>query len=788
MIQRLFSKLIALIGIRNLLVFALLIASLGSAVYGISEAVRGLEPDLLWGIGIVGLLLGWYLSRWDLSPAWVPGLLLLFGVGITLAAVGHLWSPLWAFLRALDRAIYDWLQRSSGAQVDLNPLSISINEISAILRHLFAGLIAWMGSLFQGAPHFDAQSVSLVWSMVVWGAAGWAGWSLARWSQPLASLAPLGGILAAVMVLTWSPPGVMPLFLASILLLMGLMGNWLRLDRWKAQQFDYPDSAFVETTLVTVAISGVLVMLALVMPVISPRKIVRAASTFFESIEQGVREFSGSLGLDQRPAQSDYGWLSGVTAATMPRDHLLGSGPELSERVVLTAEIIAGLTDQDIQLPIYWRSTTYDRYTGLGWSSSATQVQSFRAGDQITETENPFRWMIQQEVRYPEQRQDFLYVAGDLISVDREFEVAWREKPGAENSSGDLLGAALQARTYSAQSSLPWVREAVLRDRAGPYPAWVQARYLGLPDALPPRVVDLAQRLIVDAGAEDAYDQALALETYLRSFPYNLDIPAPPGDRDVADYFLFDLQQGYCDYYATSMVVMARALGLPARLAIGYARGSYDDVNQRYVVSEADAHSWAEIYFPGVGWVPFEPTAGLPAIVRPADAAASGEPSAQSLGPLRISIWNRLGRWGRVLLWALTGSVVALVGWVWSDELRLRRATPEQGIQRIYRRLYRLGRRIMTPSRLVATPHEFSASLLDQIRDLAGSDDLQAVGGATRELTEIYTRLLYSPYAPTVGMQLRAIESWHRLRWKLRIVVIRNIFSHAKPQRRKRKE
>ena len=74
----------------------------------------------------------------------------------------------------------------------------------------------------------------------------------------------------------------------------------------------------------------------------------------------------------------------------------------------------------------------------------------------------------------------------------------------------------------------------------------------------------------------------------------------------------FDLQKGYCDYYATSMMVLARAAGLPARMVIGYSSGSYDVGLEVYVVTEAQAHSWVEIYFPDYGWVEFEPTAGRP--------------------------------------------------------------------------------------------------------------------------------------------------------------------------------
>ncbi len=79
--------------------------------------------------------------------------------------------------------------------------------------------------------------------------------------------------------------------------------------------------------------------------------------------------------------------------------------------------------------------------------------------------------------------------------------------------------------------------------------------------------------------------------------------------------FLFDLQMGYCDYYATSMVVLSRAVGLPARAVVGYVGGQYEEENDRYLVSEADAHTWVEIYFGEFGWIPFEPTAAMDLIV-----------------------------------------------------------------------------------------------------------------------------------------------------------------------------
>jgi hypothetical protein len=114
----------------------------------------------------------------------------------------------------------------------------------------------------------------------------------------------------------------------------------------------------------------------------------------------------------------------------------------------------------------------------------------------------------------------------------------------------------------------------------------------------------------------DAYSRALAIEAYLRGIPYSLDVGMPPEDRDVVDYFLFDLRTGYCDYYASSMVVLARSVGLPARLVVGYASGAYNVDAQAFQVTGKEGHTWVEVYISGLGWVEFEPTAGLPPIER----------------------------------------------------------------------------------------------------------------------------------------------------------------------------
>jgi hypothetical protein len=166
-----------------------------------------------------------------------------------------------------------------------------------------------------------------------------------------------------------------------------------------------------------------------------------------------------------------------------------------------------------------------------------------------------------------------------------------------------------------------------LRNAGTDYPAWVARTYTQLPETVTARTRARAREIAQLAGAANPYDQAKAIQDALRSLVYDESRPAPPPDRDWVDYFLFSAQRGYCDDFATSMIVMLRSLGVPARLAQGYAGGSLDPQANAYVVRESIGHSWPEVYFPGYGWQRFEPTpasyASVP--VRPALPSAEGD-------------------------------------------------------------------------------------------------------------------------------------------------------------------
>lgn len=138
---------------------------------------------------------------------------------------------------------------------------------------------------------------------------------------------------------------------------------------------------------------------------------------------------------------------------------------------------------------------------------------------------------------------------------------------------------------------------------------FILQNYTQLPDTLPDRVIKLASSLVKDANSP--YEMVMEIQNYLKeNFSYTLETPYTPPNRDFVDFFLFDLEEGYCTYFASAMAVLLRSVGIPTRYVEGFSisRHSFDYGSSAYNVRKSDAHAWVEVYFPGIGWLPFDPT------------------------------------------------------------------------------------------------------------------------------------------------------------------------------------
>jgi transglutaminase-like putative cysteine protease len=289
--------------------------------------------------------------------------------------------------------------------------------------------------------------------------------------------------------------------------------------------------------------------------------------------------------------------------------------------------------------------------------------------------------------------------------------------------------------SYQVLSSLTKADEESLRQAGTEYPDWVTPRYLQLPESLPERIGQRAERIVEDY--ETPYDKALAIEAYLRAITYDEQIEGPGLGQDGVDYFLFESRAGYCDYYASSMVVMLRSVGVPARYVRGYSRGQAEDGIYRLL--ESDGHAWPEVYFPGYGWIEFEPTGGEPRLVRPSsqeaaeanqaagrealrppfepDERLAEEEDLRALGPMpdlgQGPFWQRIGPWG----WLVVGLLI--LGMVASLTLVVRRRRRVEGlsaIERVYEDLVNWVRRLLRIEPLAhQTPLEYAGIVSQQV-------------------------------------------------------------------------
>ena len=348
----------------------------------------------------------------------------------------------------------------------------------------------------------------------------------------------------------------------------------------------------------------------------------------------------------------------------------------------------------------------------------------------------------------------------------------------------DLLGAISSVDSYSAVSFEATLTQEQLRSSIAPYPPST-ARFLSLPDSTPERVLSLARALT--ATKETPYDRALAIEAYLReNYPYTLDVPTPPPGRDVADYFLFDLKKGYCDYYATAMVVLARAAGLPARFVSGYASGTYDSDNAQYIVTEANAHSWVEIFFTDIGWVEFEPTAGLPPINRldqpsylPSPIPTADQTGGKSDSRLTEVLTGVMLKVGLGLLILFLLSFTAL--WIESGWLSL--FPPAISLTKIFRKMEKHGYSV-AGGKSGETPYEFSARLKTRLAEIGKiKKPVSIFKSATIEIeliTKLYVQSTFSQHPVERKPVVSVIHAWRRLRLRLMLAGLHSILGEKK--------
>jgi hypothetical protein len=305
----------------------------------------------------------------------------------------------------------------------------------------------------------------------------------------------------------------------------------------------------------------------------------------------------------------------------------LGAGRDPGQTAVFQASL-----DQAIPAGsrLYWRARVFDTYQGHEWKTSQGEPVSFRPrDDNVVPQPGTSRIEIDAVIWPFNPATKLLYVPAQLDWLNRSAELRAIRDQGQivdvlEASSDQII---VPGETYRSRSEIAAPTVAQLRGAGIDYPEWVTAGYLQLPEDFPATVEALAQEIA--RSATNPYDKAAGVTDWLRrNITYQRVTESPPPGVEPVEWFLFTSKTGFCDYYASAAVLMLRSLGVPARMAVGYASGTYDPDTDRYYISAADSHSWPEVYFPGYGWVEFEPTVSQPELVRPAGSAAAGAGSA----------------------------------------------------------------------------------------------------------------------------------------------------------------
>lgn len=559
---------------------ALLIVMLLTLVWSLQRAAWVNHMDYLLPVAIVAGLAGALLGISRLSVALTLPASAILGAGLVLWTIGGAYHP------ELDQA---------GRLI--------------VLR---GDALDWTRIVVDGgfAPQLSPYALGL--GVLMWVTAFIAAYALYRHHRVLDTILLVGVALIANMWATLTD-----LFLYLVLFSLAALLLWLRIalvnreENWRIRRLkenlDVPGQILrsgVAFIVGSVALAWVLTTVAVAAPLTSVWSNLDGVWSDIRNQFEGA--FGGLAGADSRIQGTSFGSEFRVSGSWSSRDN-----------PVMTVGSQQGH---------YMRTVTYDIYTGHGWSSSEGPNRRVAPGDRIFPGYTPERPLAPTAFEIETVTVEVQRNVGRNVFTPGYPTTAFAplvvHEPGGHPLLGALQsGVVLQeGKGYAITAAISTATEAMLEGAGTDYPPEIVATYTGTP-GVTQRTEDEARRVVNAAGATDPYHEAKALANYLRTdarFTYRT-VAALPSDpnRDLVDFFLFDPdgQVGYCEYFATTMAVMARTLGLPARVAVGYAPGERLEAGI-YQVREKNAHAWTEIFFPGYGWQTFEATKSIAPLLR----------------------------------------------------------------------------------------------------------------------------------------------------------------------------
>ncbi len=553
-----------------LLSFGLLL----TPILGLQAAGWPISIETLLGVCIIGLLLCFFLARSDYGDFFALLISMMYGAGVVLI---------------------------------MSALSIMQgNDIMGATFEVFSRTIEWITDALTGGINQDDLVFTVFISALYWLMTYNLVWHIFRIDRLWRAVLPLALMLIINQIYTPSENNLdiyLIVFLFLTLLLTVRSNVEAREYDWFRRGIRVPKQLRTQFLFFGLLLTIATVLIGFLPPINNIQERLDRFQEFMSSDPlQEVTEFWNRL-------FSPLDFEGATTADYYGSDSLdLGGAIRLGDQVVF-------VVDAPFGRQYYWRSRTFDHYNMGRWTSAADT--------RLTDPESPFEvnyepFALNARVEVPQTftmglgASRLIYTAPQPLQIflPTRTDLSYTPDQSMNISVIRPMRVITEGQTYEVISLMSDATAEQLRNAGENYPQWVHDLYRQPIPSATPRTVALANMIVSEANAITPYDQARAIERWLRqNITYNELIPPPPSGQDPVDWVLFDHREGYCNYYASAMVVMLRALGIPARMAAGFAEGEFDPQENAYVVRERDAHTWVEVYFPGYGWIEFEPTA-----------------------------------------------------------------------------------------------------------------------------------------------------------------------------------
>lgn len=562
-----------------------------------------------WSVAVLVVLLvyiaamrlsitGWTIGLWSVEGISVLGTILGLALGVS----------------KFQKSAMNWL--IAGYSVMILPWVLvgliqgektMIGQLASLVGRLFAANVA----VWRSEPVTDSLFFVSLMSILFWLIGLLSGYQVSRRLNVFGAIVPSMLPLLVVQYYDSAQTGriwIVGFFFALAIMLVGRLNFIESRRRWQKKRIFAGDEPVFDIMRGLLLAVWAVIFLAWSAP--TPAAAIPAVARIWKEVNQPFEKTRGRLDDLLASLQGGTAFVPGeLYGSTMS----LGQNAQQGDTAIFMVRPSKFTT-----VRLYWRARVYDTYQNGRWTiSSSAPIPFSPERDELMDAGIPADGTMDFVFNWQSNPSSLLVTPGYPLWASRSGTV--QTNPLFERAYDVLSWSAstpiVKGDQYQLRAALldPTIKE--LRAAPASYPDWVVEHYLQLPETLSDDMRRLADRLT--SGYENNYDKTIAINNYLRTeMAYSLEVPAPPVGVDPLDWFLFTWKSGFCNYYASAEVLLLRAAGIPARMVVGYAPGDYQSGGY-YQVKAKDAHAWPEVYFSGIGWVEFEPTASLDAIYRP---------------------------------------------------------------------------------------------------------------------------------------------------------------------------